>query len=129
MGHVNHMINITLLIQVFHFWLAYLIMTRILLRPVSTSIFTEQEEERTLEKSVDHAAQAITLHITANKHQWSALQKQLQAQQPPHLTITRQPQGTQLSSTPTPAILSPEQYAQLRTQLTTLIVQRVAHDS
>jgi len=76
------MLNITLLIQVGNFGIAYLLFTRIFLKK---AVLFVQEKEHTLMKEqqgIDIQNERIAVKIARNEHDWAAMQKNLQQLRP-----------------------------------------------
>lgn len=79
-------LNATLLVQMVHFFIAYVLVDRIIMRLATAVVTAEDRKLEALEADGAEAQQRVTSRIRYNEDDWLILQKRLQAECPtPHL--------------------------------------------
>lgn len=118
-------LNATLLIQALHFWIAYVIIDRILLRSGLRYIKTEDRKTALLEHNVTLQEQRIAEQTRHNEQDWLILQKRLRAECPEMRTKMHQSLEAELYE-PEPLITRFPQ-AEAVSRLKELLVKKVLH--
>lgn len=120
------MINLTLLIQVTHFWVAYLILDRILLRPGIALIRKEDCETASLQRKIDEITDELAARAVQKEQEWRIFQHSLQQQKPMLEYAERVPMERVETEKfkPFPA----QDIAELVQQMQKLMVNRIAYD-
>jgi len=75
-------LNITLLVQIFHFGIAYLLLDKIFLRVALAHVRAEDRRIAALESVVQEQQQRITDRLQHNEQDWTMLQRRLQSEAP-----------------------------------------------
>ncbi len=81
-------INITLIIQAFSFFIAYMIMDRLLLRPVIASIDHQDELQQSIEIRIEHVSERIDQQLDEKDQHWSRCKRSLRV---PDITLLTGP--------------------------------------
>lgn len=88
------MLNATLLVQACNFFIAYLIIDRLLLRPTIRVIANEEQERSLLLKEINHEQEIVIQYQERKLHEWQTFQSSF-ASHIPHLaeivSITEMP--------------------------------------
>lgn len=120
------MINLTLVIQVIHFWIAYLILDTILLRSAVALIQKENCETDSLERRVEEIATELAVRATQKEQEWHMFQHQLQHQKPAFERYQLEPVERVAAEKFSP--LSVQNVTELAQQMKKLMVTRMMHD-
>ena len=75
-------LNATLLVQVVHFFCAYIIVDRILLRPAIARIQADESKHALIERDIIESQERISARMRYNEQDWYILQKRLRAECP-----------------------------------------------
>lgn len=67
-------INFTLVIQMFHFWVGYLIIRFLIVKPIIPLIIKEEEEVAVLQQSVDAKSKDVELKEQRKKYDWDVFE-------------------------------------------------------
>lgn len=120
------MINLTLIVQIINFWVAYFILTRILFRPAYEVIMADEQQGNALEKQIGRVETTIAEQASLNKREWVQLQGTLQKQVPQ----VRHEIVKGVGKFEQPSVIPSEQEVQeLVAQTRALLVKRVSNDT
>jgi hypothetical protein len=85
-------INLTLFIQIFHFFIAYLIVSNLLLKPTVSVIQTEDEAEKNLKVTENQQMNIISEKENTKNNLWMAATQKFYENKPDiEITETRKP--------------------------------------
>jgi hypothetical protein len=119
-------INITLIVQMFHFGIAYVLIDRLFLRSVCAHIAQEDVHKRQLEQQALRQQEQVDALTQQNEQDWKILQKRLNSEAPPRArveSLRSAPEELNALSLP-----SQEELVQLTNSLSQDIVRKVLHD-
>lgn len=120
------MINLTLIVQIINFWIAYFILTRILFKPAYDAIMADEQQGNALERQIGRVETTITEQSMINRREWTQLQGDLQKQLPEvrHEIVKAVGVSEQPLTAP-----SEQEIRALVAQTRTLLVKRVSNDT
>lgn len=118
------MINLTLIVQMIHFGVAYLILDRVLVRFVMRLVQREEQDVAQVRQQVTATTAELAEQQQEQAHAWRVMQQTLLQQRPrvqaiPHIVLP--------PSVAEPYELAPHDVAQLAGQFKDVIVDRVTH--
>jgi len=119
-------INITLIIQMIHFGIAYLIIDRLFLRSACVYIAQEDLHKQQLEQQALNQQEHVTALTQQNEQDWVILQKRLSSESPTPQHRSGAPEKSE--QIPSPVTPSSHEIQTLTTSLTHAIVKKVHHD-
>jgi hypothetical protein len=119
-------INITLIVQIFHFGIAYVLIDRLFLRSVCAHIAQEDAHKRQLEQQALQQQEQVDALTQQNEQDWKILQKRLNSEAPLRSGdkfLRSSPEELTTLSLP-----SQEEIVHLTNSLSQDIVRKVLHD-
>ncbi len=119
------MLNGTFLVQAIHFFIAYLIMDRLLLRPVVRVITQDQQEKKQAQQAVQYEADTVKQLEHDRSRAWNATCKAFVKEMPPIKRFGKE--MAQPHELPDIHVLSAHEVNQLIDQCVDKVIQEVEH--
>lgn len=117
-------INMTLVVQAGHFLVAYVILKRLLLRPVFSVIEQETMQVDALVETIESRTVIVQEKKRDSKERWEHYQKEMRAQAPPE---QQEPIFRDISPTYTTVSYSPEYIKTITHKVATALTEKAKH--
>lgn len=120
------MLNMTLVIQMINFWIAYVILTRLLLKPAITLVQSEDQRVMNLQTTVQELTEAVARKTLEHEQEWHSMRERLQQKKPSEVLskiVMTQPRIEEIIEP-----VDENEIQILSAQLKNFIVHRIVHD-
>jgi hypothetical protein len=119
-------INLTLLVQVVNFIIAYLLITRLFLKPGYKALKVDEDRLRQLHDAVNDEQQVLAQKEFYKKERWRVCQNYFVAHRPSAFDV---PGGVQSTEAVEPLQgLSPQELSSIAADISKQVAERIRHD-